>query len=83
MNVGEHEAVSGRRPRPVLAMTAVLAGLQFLAGSAALADYVGRDTYGIFALGVGALQIGWGVYVQSAVTPLADPRNRAGERLTP
>lgn len=68
---------------PVLIMTSVLAALQVLAGGAALADLLGERAFGLFVLGLAAVQVGWGVYVRSAVTPVADPRAADGTPLVP
>lgn len=56
-------------PRPVLIMNSVLAGLGVLLGGSALADVVPVKVVGLAALVLAAVQVGWGAYVQSVVTP--------------
>lgn len=60
------------KSRPVLIGNSVLAGLQVLAGAAALSDAIGDTTFGLFAIGVAAVQVGFNTYVQGVVTPTAD-----------
>lgn len=67
--------------RPVLVVFSVLAGLQVMAGGAALTDVVGVKPAGLFVLGVAAAQVGMTFYVQRSVTPLADPRDADGNQL--
>lgn len=71
------------RPRPVLIAFSVMAGLDVLTGGSALADVIGKDTAGLIVLCLAAAKVGLGFYVQGEVTPLADPRNAAGEALRP
>lgn len=60
------------KSRPVLVIFSILAALQFLAGGAALSDVVGPEAFGLFVLGVGAIQAGFAVYTQSQVVPVQD-----------
>lgn len=55
--------------RPVILVMSILAGLQFIAGGAMLADFIGKQAAGLFILFVGALQAGIQFYVQNQVTP--------------
>ncbi len=73
----------GGRPRPVIVMTAVLAGLDVLAAGAALGDVIGVTALALFVLVTKAINAGWSVYVQSVVTPLADPHDADGVPLVP
>lgn len=57
---------------PVVVVMSVLAGLQVLAGGAALADLIGAQWAGIFVLAVAALQVGMSFYVRGQVTPVED-----------
>lgn len=58
-------------PRPVLIMNSVLAGVSFVAGGAALADFIPAKALGLGLLLLGGVQIGWSAYVQGQVVPLA------------
>lgn len=64
--------VPASKSKPVLIMAAVLAGLQVLAGGAALADFIGPTAFGLFVLVLAAVQVGWGVFVTGQVTPWVD-----------
>ncbi len=75
--------MTGARPRPVIVMTAVLAGVDVLAAGAALADVIGVTAFGLFVLASKAVNVAWSVYVQSEVTPLSDPMNAQGVPLVP
>ncbi|MBC9001302.1 hypothetical protein [Micromonospora aurantiaca (nom. illeg.)] len=69
------------RPRPVLYITMALAGLAAVTGFAGLADLL-PATVILWLLLVQAVAVAVsGVYLQSVVTPLADPRDGAGRRL--
>ncbi|WP_247677324.1 hypothetical protein [Micromonospora sp. C41] len=70
-----------RRPRPVLIITMTLAGLGAVTGFAGLADLL-PATVILWLLLVQAVAVAVsGVYLQSVVTPLSDPRDEAGRRL--
>lgn len=56
--------------RPVLIIFSILAGLQVLSAGAALADIIGKDMFGLFALAVAAVQVGMTFYVQNLTMPL-------------
>jgi hypothetical protein len=58
-------------PRPVLAAMSILAGLQILAGGAALADAIGAKTAAVAALVIAAIQGGVQFWVQGQVTPVS------------
>lgn len=58
-------------PRPVLIMNSVLAGLGVLLGGSALADVLPVTVVGLAALILAAIQVGWSLYVQGQVTPIA------------
>lgn len=58
-------------PRPVLIMNSVLAGVTFIGGGAALADVIPAKTLGLGLLVLGGVQVGWSMYVQGLVVPLA------------
>lgn len=60
------------KSRPVLIIFSILAGLQVLTGAAALGDVIGDQAFGLFALGVGAVQVGMTFYVQNSVVPVQD-----------
>lgn len=60
------------KSRPVLITFSILAGLQVLAGGAALSDIVGEDVFGLFVLAVAAVQVGMTFYVQNQVVPVDD-----------
>lgn len=60
------------KSRPVLIVFSILAGLQVLSAGAALSDIVGPAVFGLFALGVAAVQVGMTFYVQNLTVPLAD-----------
>lgn len=60
------------KSRPVLIIFSILAGLQVLSAGAALADVIGKDLFGLFALGVAAIQVGMTFYVQNLTVPLQD-----------
>jgi hypothetical protein len=60
------------KSRPVLITFSILAGLQVLSGGAALADVIGKDVFGLFVLGVAAVQVGMTFYVQNTVVPSGD-----------
>jgi hypothetical protein len=57
-------------PRPVLIMNSVLAGVSFIGGGAALADFIPAKWLGLGLLLLGCAQIGWSAYVQGQVVPL-------------
>lgn len=68
--------------RGVVIFGSVLAGLQFLAGAAALGDIVGKTTFALFVIVVGAVQVGWAAYQQGVVVPQGDVaayRNASGQ----
>ncbi|MEH0825438.1 MULTISPECIES: hypothetical protein [Micromonospora] len=70
-----------RRPRPVLIITMTLAALTAVTGFAGLADLLPATAI-LWLLLVQAVAVAVaGVYLQSVVTPLADPRDDAGRRL--
>lgn len=63
------------RSKTLLAWQSVLAGLQVMAGAAAMADVLGERWFGLFVVGLGALQVGTATWVHGLVTPtpVADP----------
>lgn len=69
------------RPRPVLVMASVVAGLQFVVAGGQLAELLPAPWPAVVGLVVGAITIGWGVYTHGQVTPLAAPRDRRGRPL--
>jgi hypothetical protein len=60
------------KSRPVLITFSILAGLQVLAGGAALGDVIGDTAFGLFVLAVAAVQVGMTFYVQNQVVPTQD-----------
>jgi hypothetical protein len=58
------------KSKPVLIIFSTLAGLQVLTAGAALGDVVGPKLFGLFALGVAAVQVGMTFYVQNQTVPL-------------
>ena len=60
------------KSRPVVIVFSILAALQVLTASAALADVVGESAFMIFALCVAAVQVGMTFYVQNATVPVQD-----------
>ncbi len=72
-----------RRPRPVLIVTMALAALGAVTGFAGLADLLPALAVKWLML-VNAVAIAVsGVYLQSVVTPLSDPKDADGNPLTP
>lgn len=68
--------------KTMLILFSILAGLQVLAGGAALGDIIGDQTMGLFVLVVGAFQAGLTVFVRGQI-PLKDvaayvPQHRRG-----
>lgn len=59
-----------KKSRGVAIFGSVLAALQFLAAASALADVIGKTTFGLFVIGVGAVQVGWSFYQEQQVVPL-------------
>lgn len=57
------------QPQPVRIMNSVLAGVTFVGGGAALADFIPLKTLGLCLLILGGVQIGWGEYTKTRVTP--------------
>jgi hypothetical protein len=60
------------KSRGVVIFGSVLAALQFLAAATALTDIIGKTTFGLFVIAVGAVQVGWAAFQQSQVVPFAD-----------
>ena len=60
------------KSRPVLIVFSILAGLQVLTGAAALGDVIGQEAFGLFAIGVAAVQVGMTFYVQNMTVPQGD-----------
>lgn len=60
-----------KQPRPVVVMSAVLAGANTFVAGAAFADVVPRWVAGLAALIVASTTVGWGAYVNGIVTPFA------------
>lgn len=70
-----------RRPRPVLIITMALAGLAAVTGFAGLAELLPAAAI-LWLLLVQAVAVAVsGVYLQSVVTPLSDPRAGDGTPL--
>lgn len=70
-----------RRPRPVLIITMILAGLAAVTGFAGLADLLPAGVI-LWLLLVQAVAVAVsGVYLQSVVTPVSDPRDQYGRQL--
>jgi len=63
--------MAARQSRPVVIMSAVLAGANVLVGGSALTEVVPRWVSGLAALLVASTTVGWGSYVHSQVTPYA------------
>jgi hypothetical protein len=55
---------------PLLIWSSILVTLQVMAAGAALGDLVGATVFGVFALGVAALQAGTQFYIRGKVTPV-------------
>jgi len=55
--------------RALLIWVSLLAGLQMLAGAAAVADVIGAQYAGAFALLVGAAQVATATYQRGLMTP--------------
>lgn len=66
-------------PRPVLTTMSILAGLQILAGGAALGDLVGAKPAAAAVLVIAAIQGGVQFWVQAQVTPLSMVAARRGD----
>jgi hypothetical protein len=60
------------KSRGVVIFGSILAALQFLAAASALSDMIGKETFGIFVIAVGAIQIGWSFYQEEQVIPYQD-----------
>lgn len=61
-----------KKSQGVLIFGSILAALQFLAAASALGEVIGKETFAIFVIGVGAVQVGWAAYQQQQVVPLGD-----------
>lgn len=71
------------RPQPVRVMAVVLAVLGFLTGAAGLADLIPKVAIAWLVIIYGVVQVAWGAWTASQVTPLAAPQNNAGVPLVP
>lgn len=71
------------RPRPVLVLSAVMAGLAAFLGFAGLSDLMPKVVIAYVSLGTAVLGAVGGVLVQGVVTPLTSPRDKSGTRLVP
>jgi hypothetical protein len=58
-----------KTPRPVLIMNSVLAGLLFIGGGVALAEWVDPKVVGLANLVLGGIALGWTKYTEGQVTP--------------
>lgn len=61
-----------KKTNGVVIFGSILAALQFLAAASALSDIIGKQTFGIFVIAVGAVQVGWAAYQQQQVVPVSD-----------
>lgn len=66
------------RPRPVLITLSVLAALDILTGTAGFTQHIPAGAAWWIITGLSAVHIGLAFYLQSVVTPLADPRDARG-----
>lgn len=64
-----------------MVMAAVLAAAQALVAGGALVEVLPGKWAAFAALLVGAVTVGWGVYVEGQVTPLRAPRDAYGRPL--
>jgi hypothetical protein len=74
--------MSESRPRPVLYINAVLVFLQLLTAGAAFTDVVGQKFAAFAILAIAASQGALAFYQHGVVTPLSDPRDNDGNRLS-
>lgn len=66
---------------PVLLAMSILAAAQLVTGAAAFTDTVGAKVAGLVIAGIAAAQFGIQYWVRGVVTPLADPKDAAGNAL--
>lgn len=59
------------KPQPVLVMNSILAGVTFVGGGAALADFIPAKVLGLCLLVLGGVQVAWATYTARQVTPNA------------
>lgn len=71
------------RPRPVLILTMIGAGLAAITGFSGLAELIPELAVKWLLLIEGAYIAVTGVYLQRVVTPAADPRDDQGRKLVP
>lgn len=69
------------RPRPVMIVMMINAGMAALLGFAGVADLVPKSVLGWLALGFAVWTAVTGVYLQGMVTPLSSPRDNNGNKL--
>lgn len=69
--------------QPVRIMAVVLAVLGFLTGAAGLADLIPKVAMAWLVIVYGVVQVAWGAWTATQVTPLANPKNAAGRALVP
>lgn len=75
--------LSTARPQPVRIMAVVLAVLGFLTGAAGIDDLIPKAVMAWLVIIYGAIQLGWGAWTASKVTPLAAPQTSDGRALVP
>jgi hypothetical protein len=71
------------RPRPVLLLGALIAGLDAFVGAGALLDFLPKSVVGIVALISVVVGASGAVLVQGTVTPLSAPQDSRGRELVP
>jgi hypothetical protein len=74
---------TGSRPRPVLLLAALIAGINALALAGDAADIVPSNVFRWIVLASIVIAPIGAVLVQGVVTPLSNPRNAAGQPLVP
>lgn len=68
---------------PVLFVMSLLAGVNAILAVGTLQDLISAAAFGWVVLITAGVQAAVQFWVKGQVTPLADPRNNLGERLTP
>ena len=68
---------------PVLLIMSLLAGANAILAAGSLQDLLSPTTFAWVVLGVAGIQAAAQFWVRGEVTPLIDPRDRAGARLRP
>ena len=68
---------------PVLLVMSILAALNAALGLGVLSELISPTTLGWLLVAQAAITAGIQFWVRGEVTPLVDPRNAKGQRLTP